>query len=111
MSSAFIATQITIGTSKVNLFDAITGAVTGADQAFKDAQSQCSELSIQCDLASGGTLYLGGDKLSTSNYGLQLAKGAVQRFGPLISNGVDLLSIYLLGSAASTLVNVMVRVF
>ena len=67
------------------------------------------QLDIQADSGNSGTVSVGDGNLSTSRYGRILAASAVMTLGPDDTDDVSTLDIYLLASAATQKVNIVLR--
>ncbi len=107
----FAATTITLGTTKLNLFQLLTGAVTGAAKTYPNLDPACARLTVQSDPANASTpsVYMGDSDVSATNAGLNLQTGDSWIEGSGVMNNLGLVDRWLVASAAGTKVNAMVE--
>lgn len=107
----FAATTITVGTTPLNLYDLLIGKTSGAAETYANLAPNCSRLTLQSDPGNTSTpsIYVGDSKVSSTNCGVNLQTGDAWIEGAGVMNNMGLVERWVVASAASTKLNVMVE--
>ena len=105
-----VLVSVTVGTSAVNLLQALRGLA-----GYANLPATASYLMVEFDILASGNLYGGNSGVATNNCGFHLVPSQYKPYGPIIPGGLTgmltLGDIYLLCDTAGQQVNITIIPF
>lgn len=102
----YLSATITVGTSKINLLQALKGVVAGSSRTYPGLQdSACARLRLTSSPANAAAsvIYIGGSDVSATTAAAALGVGVYILDETGVMNNISLLERWVVGSAAGLL--------
>ena len=101
----FFGVQVSLADTNIHTLDSLIQAAYAS--AAAKPPNRFSNIIIQADNANGGTVLVGDGLLSSTNYGNQIQKGNQLQFSSSGIQNISTLDIYVLASAATQKLNLL----